>query len=207
VARARLDAAVELVGEGPGRALDVGMGAGRLCARLERRGWEAYGVDPSEAMVALALKRLPAAAARLTVGRAEELAFADASFEAVTALGSLEYTDDVGRSLDEIARVLCPGGLAVVSWPNFHGVYARGRRFVLCPSVRSAKRLLPGSQVPPPRPRNVLDRASFVAMLETRALKVERVIFLGPRGGTRGARVGPAFAAQLLLGARKEAWA
>jgi SAM-dependent methyltransferase len=204
VARARLACALDLLGEGPGRVLDVGMGAGRLCAELEHRGWQAYGVDPSDAMVSLARQRLPGAAARLDLGRAESLAFADASFDAVAALGSLEYTDDLGRSLEELARVLRPGGIAVVSWPNFHGVYARWRRLLLCPSVRAVKRLAPAGRMPPPRPRSVLGGASFLVMLEARALRVDRMVYLGPRGATRGPRLGPALAAQLVVSARKE---
>jgi SAM-dependent methyltransferase len=204
VARARLQAAVELIGDGPGRALDVGMGAGRLCAELERRGWEAHGVDPAEAMVALARQRLPEAAARLVPGRAEELAFADARFDAVAALGSLEYADDLTRAVAEIARVLRPGGLAVLSWPNYRGLYPRYRRLVLYPAVRAAKRVVPRGRSAPPPARSTLRRASFLAVLSSRGLNLERVVYVGPRGRRTRAELGPALAAQLIVAARKE---
>ena len=47
--RARMAAVLRLVGEGPGDALDAGMGPGRLCAELESRGWTAHGVDAAPA--------------------------------------------------------------------------------------------------------------------------------------------------------------
>jgi SAM-dependent methyltransferase len=180
------------------------MGAGRLCAELERRGWEMHGVDPAEAMLALARRRLPEAAARLVLGRAEELAFADASFDAVAALGSLEYADDLARAVAELARVLRPAGLAVLSWPNYRGLYPRYRRLVLYPAVRAAKRVVPRGRSAPPPARSTLGRASFLAVLSSRGLKVERVVYVGPRGRRTREQLGPALAAQLVVAARKE---
>ena len=46
---ARMAAVLRLVGEGPGDALDAGMGPGRRCAELESRGWTAHGVDAAPA--------------------------------------------------------------------------------------------------------------------------------------------------------------
>ncbi len=203
VARARLAAAAELVGAGPGRALDVGMGAGRLCLELARRRWTVDGIDPSSAMVALARKRLPDASERLVVGRAEELPYADASFDAVVALGSLEYASDLHRALAELARALRPGGLAVVSWPNVCGAAMTWRRVVAYPAARAAKRVVPFGRPAPLRPRRVLGRAAFLALLEASGLTPERVIFIGPRGKRHGTRLGPALAAQLLVSARR----
>jgi ubiquinone/menaquinone biosynthesis C-methylase UbiE len=204
VARARLSAALELLGEGPGRVLDVGMGGGRLCAELERRGWKAYGVDPAEAMVAHARRRLPRAAERLSVGRAEELRFEDESFDAVCALGSLEYTDDIGVAARELARVLRDRGVAVVSWPNYRGLYPRWRRLVLYPAVRAAKVVVPARRPTPPPARNPLDRASFMVVLGSVGFLPEQIVQLGPRGGRLGSRLGPVLAAQLVVSARKE---
>ena len=203
VARARLAVAVEEIGPGPGRALDVGMGAGRLCADLERVGWEAHGVDPSQAMVSLARRRLPEASERLGPGHAEELSFPDASFQAVAALGSLEYTDDLGRAAREIARVLEPGGRAVLSWPNYRGVYARWRRLVLYPTVRAAKRVIRTGRPAPAPARSTLGRSGFLAVLEGAGLTVERVAYIGPRGGRPGRRGGPGLAAQMVVTARR----
>jgi SAM-dependent methyltransferase len=204
VARSRLAAAIELIGEGPGRVLDIGMGAGRLCAALERKGWVAYGIDQAEAMVALARERLPDASERLLLGRAEKLPFEEGRFDAVAALGSLEYTDDVRLAAREIARVLRVGGLAVVSWPNYRGAYARWRRLVLYPAVRAARKVLRSERPAPPPARNVLDRPTFLAALSEADLRPESLTYIGPRGARQNPNLGPALAAQVLVSARRE---
>ncbi len=48
------------------------------------------------------------------VGRAEALPVADASVDLVTAAGSLDFVDDLDAAVAEIARVLAPGGVALV---------------------------------------------------------------------------------------------
>ena len=91
------------------------MGPGALLRELERAGWTAWGIDASAQMVELARARLPGASDRLSVGRIEALPYPQHSFEAVTALGVLEYVETERRSR-RLARVLVPGGIAVVSF-------------------------------------------------------------------------------------------
>jgi SAM-dependent methyltransferase len=93
------------------RALDVGCGAGRSTAALIPVAHTVVGVEPAAAM--LAHRRAVAPGASFVVGRAEELPFANASFDLVTAAGSLNYTDR-SRSLGQIARVLTPGGVLAI---------------------------------------------------------------------------------------------
>jgi SAM-dependent methyltransferase len=69
------------------------------------------GVEPAAAM--LAHHRLVAPAASFVVGRAEHLPFGNATFDLITAAGSLNYTDR-DRSLPEIARVLAPAGVLAI---------------------------------------------------------------------------------------------
>ena len=57
--RARLRVTLELAGHGPGDALDVGMGPGRLVAELAARGWRPSGIDVAPQMVASARRRTP----------------------------------------------------------------------------------------------------------------------------------------------------
>ncbi|TMJ93083.1 MAG: methyltransferase domain-containing protein [Actinobacteria bacterium] len=139
--RARMHAVLDLVGPGPGDVLDAGMGPGRLAAELAVRGWTVSGLDSADAMVAAARLRLPDAAERLVVGRIEALPFPNTSFDCVTATGVLEYSD-VPRALDEVARVLRPGGRAVVSYPNPYAHYTMWKSRVYYPLVGVIKRLL-----------------------------------------------------------------
>ncbi len=139
--RSRMQKALAATGDGPGDALDVGMGPGRLCAELAEHGWTVSGVDASREMVAMARTRLPAASERLLHGETEILPFADATFDLVTATGVLEYSD-LQLALAEIERVLRPGGRAVVSYPNPHALYAIWKTRLWYPAARGAKRIL-----------------------------------------------------------------
>jgi ubiquinone/menaquinone biosynthesis C-methylase UbiE len=154
--RRRLEVAVELLGEPRGKVLDVGMGTGRLCAELDRRGWQVSGVDLSPAMVAAARRRLPEIAERLVEGSIEQLPFRAAAFDAVAATGVLEYaTNDLDGAVAELARVLAPQGAAVMSFPRQQSPALLWRSRVLYPSVRLVKRIVPfGRPAPldlPPR--------------------------------------------------------
>jgi ubiquinone/menaquinone biosynthesis C-methylase UbiE len=156
--RSRMQKALDAAGDGPGDALDVGMGPGRLCAALAECGWTVSGVDASREMVAVARTRLPAASERLLQGQTELLPFADATFDLVTATGVLEYSD-LRPALAEIARLLRPGGRAVVSYPNPRAVYAIWKTRLWYPAARGAKRIL--GRPNPTMPRGAAPRTPF----------------------------------------------
>ena len=107
----RIEAHPTLAERSIARALDVGCGAGRSTAALTAIARTVIGVEPAAAM--LVHRGAVAPAASFVVGRAEDLPFANASFDLVTAAGSLNYTDR-DRSLAEIARVLAPGGVLAI---------------------------------------------------------------------------------------------
>jgi len=172
--RSRMAAVLRLLGEGPGEVLDAGMGAGRLLAELARRHWVVSGIDASTEMVAAARRRLPGAGARLYHAKIESLPFRDASFDAVVATGVLEYAD-VERSLQELQRVLRPGGIAVVSYPNPGNYYWLWRTHVWYPSVRSAKRILGQPSLVFPRPSRTAKPEHFRDLLTAAGLQPVRV--------------------------------
>ena len=97
------------------RVLDVGCGSGEFLRTLAEHGAVATGVDPAPGMVALARTLAPLADVR--IAEAEDLPFADASFDVVTAVNALQFADDTVDALAEFARVLAPGGfVAVANW-------------------------------------------------------------------------------------------
>lgn len=101
---------------GPQRILDLGTGTGVLARALARRGGRVVGLDVSQAM----LREAAAAATGEGLGlglvraRAERLPFPDSAF-AVVAAGQCWHWFDRPAAAAELARVLVPGGLAVLA--------------------------------------------------------------------------------------------
>ena len=146
--RVRLRAALALIGPGPGELLEVGCGSGHLLPPLLEAGWDVHGVDPAPAMLERAQDRAPGAAGQLILGTGEELPYEPGSFDVVVAVGSLEY-GDVERSVPEVARVLRPGGRAVLALRNGRAPMAAWRRHVVFPVARALKaRVKLGRQTP-----------------------------------------------------------
>ena len=97
------------------RVLDVACGTGAIARAVARRsGCSVVGIDLSAEMLAEAKRRIAAAGlegrVELAQGRAEELPFPDASFDAVTFGYLLRYVDDPRATLAELARVVRRGG-------------------------------------------------------------------------------------------------
>lgn len=176
--RTRLASVLRLVGEGPGEVLDAGMGPGRMLAELTRRGWSVSGVDSSPEMVEAARRRIPEAADRLYRAEIEQLPFAEERFDVVLATGVLEYAD-VDRALADLARVLRPGGRAVVSYPNPRALYGIWKSRVWYPSIRGAKRLLGRPAVALPQGSRTLPPERFQALLASAGLAPQELEYAG----------------------------
>lgn len=95
----------------PDRALDIGCGAGLSTAALESLAEFVVGLEPVEAM--LMHRRAVAPDAGFVVGRAEQLPFAEQSFDLMTAAGALNYAD-LNSFFPEAARVMTPDGVLVI---------------------------------------------------------------------------------------------
>jgi len=113
----------DFAGVGPGvRALDVGCGPGALTGELVRRlGADAVAaVDPSESFVAAARERNPGVDVRLAP--AEQLPFADDSFDAALAQLVVHFMTDPVAGLREMGRVTRSGGIAAACvWDHAGG--------------------------------------------------------------------------------------
>ena len=107
---AALDAARVKAGT---RLLDAGCGTGLLAMLADLRGADVAAIDAACGMIEVARQRLPGADVR--VGDLEALPFADRSFDAVIGVNSVFYADDMAAAMKEIARVVRPGGLVVLT--------------------------------------------------------------------------------------------
>ena len=98
------------------RVLDVGCGNGYVLSRYARAGAIVSGVDLTDTAVELCRKRFAymGLAGEFWRGNAERLPFGDAEFDCVCSMGVLHHTPDTAAAVDEIFRVLKPGGRLIV---------------------------------------------------------------------------------------------
>jgi ubiquinone/menaquinone biosynthesis C-methylase UbiE len=96
-----------LAGGARGRVLDLGTGTGRNLPRLGGTP-PPVGLDPCARSLARARRRRPGAL--LVQARAEALPFRDGAFDTVVSGLAFCSVDDPQASLEEIRRVLAPGG-------------------------------------------------------------------------------------------------
>jgi SAM-dependent methyltransferase len=102
----------------------------RILAWASRHGARAYGIDisaPTVAQARGAFDTCPCGERRLrgAVGDVRDLPFRDGSFDAIYSMGTIEHFDETERAVAEIARVLKPGGRAIVGVPNRHDPFLR----------------------------------------------------------------------------------
>ncbi len=93
----------------------MGCGVGQVVNRLTQAGAEAYGVDVSEPSIAKA--RVFSPRCQLYDGR--HLPFDDGHFTNAGALNVLEHVDEPEAFMEELVRVVKPGGKVLISSPNF----------------------------------------------------------------------------------------
>lgn len=116
------------------RVLEAGCGLGHFTVAARALGHRAEGLDWSEETIA----RLRGRFAEIPwhVGDVRQLAFPDATFDAVYSPGVCEHFEEgPTRILAETRRVLRPGGIAVISTPCFNRwLQDRADRFPAVPA-------------------------------------------------------------------------
>jgi 2-polyprenyl-3-methyl-5-hydroxy-6-metoxy-1,4-benzoquinol methylase len=102
--------------------LDVGCGVGAHSIRLARRGFRVIGCDFADAVLEVGRSRARQSGLedRVTFLQKDilELSFPSESFEYVLCWGVLMHIPDVERALTQLARVLKPGGVLILSEGN-----------------------------------------------------------------------------------------
>jgi SAM-dependent methyltransferase len=98
----------------------------RILGWASEQGACAYGIDISPPTVMQARRAFHATRAlRCAVSDVRALPFGDASFDAIYSMGTIEHFDETEGAVAEIARVLKPGGRAIVGVPNRHDPFLR----------------------------------------------------------------------------------
>jgi SAM-dependent methyltransferase len=101
------------------RVLDVATGSGNAALAAARCGCEVTGVDYVPSLLERARARSAAEGLEIEFaeGDAEDLAFPDASFDAVLSCLGVMFTPDQERAAAELVRVCKPGGtIGLVNW-------------------------------------------------------------------------------------------
>jgi SAM-dependent methyltransferase len=102
----------------PGLVLDIGCGPGVYTRPLLDRGWRVWGLDLSHRMLLVARNAASGSKAAFAVGQTTRLPFADGQVDAVICIGVMAYVESERLTVDEIVRVLRPGGCAVIQIAN-----------------------------------------------------------------------------------------
>jgi SAM-dependent methyltransferase len=112
------------------RWLDVGTGTGEVALRAARAGAEVTAVDISEELLAVARRKPGAEHVAWELGDAQQLRFADASFDVVVSCFAVIFAPDQDAATAQLARVCKPGGrLGLTSWRPEDGPHALYDRF------------------------------------------------------------------------------
>lgn len=134
---AAVDAAVSVLAElaGGGRALELGIGTGRIALPLSRRGVEVHGIDLSRAMVARLRAKPGGDAIGVTIGD-----FATTTVDGTFSLGYLVFNTIMNLTTQD-AQLAC--------FRNVAAHLAPGGCFVIEVGVPELRRLPPGQTVVP----------------------------------------------------------
>ncbi len=155
-------------------ALDLGCGTGFFLADVRKHARRAVGLDISFDMLELAQKELPDT--YTAQGDAENLPFADASFDVVFCKGSLHHTRDHAGFLKGCLRVLRPGGVLILSEPCNDNPLIRFARWTL---YRVSSRFHPDDEGFRERQLRSMVEAAGFQVAGSRKLGVLAYVFAG----------------------------
>jgi ubiquinone/menaquinone biosynthesis C-methylase UbiE len=101
------------------KVLDLGCGSGRYLAQLASMGFDCCGADISEEMLQIAREKLPpSSSVKLIRSDCCNVPVEDHYFDLIICAGVLEYLARDTEALDEIRRLITPGGFAILTLPN-----------------------------------------------------------------------------------------
>ncbi len=125
---------IEKFAPNKGKILDVGAACGFFLKAAKDSGWEVTGVEPSNWMTKWGNDHY---GVNIKQGILEEAKFPDNSFDVITFMDVLEHVPDARASLIEAHRILKPGGILAVNYPNFGSNLAKiaGRKWWFLLSV------------------------------------------------------------------------
>lgn len=136
LSRRRFLTVTGLVPEADGaRALDIGCGWGYNLFLLRAKGYRPVGLDivQNDFFAAACIASANGYEADLAGGDMGAIPLGDSTVDAVTAVETMEHVffPDRTRAVTEVSRVLRPGGVFVLSTPNYFSLVEAGKRFIV----------------------------------------------------------------------------
>jgi 2-polyprenyl-6-hydroxyphenyl methylase / 3-demethylubiquinone-9 3-methyltransferase len=172
------------------QVLEIGCGGGLVSEELARREAHVVGLDPSsEALEAARTHaRQGTLGARLYFmqGYAEHLPFADGSFSVIVCLDVLEHVRNLHTTMQEIARVLAPGGVFIFDTIN-RTLFSRIALLWIGERFFAHRGLVPGLH----SYRAFIKPAELTAVLSVCALQVGEMVGFMPRLSGGQLKLGP----------------
>jgi len=98
-----------------GLCLEIGIGTGRIALPLARRGVRVVGVDISLEMLRKLVDKAGASSPLVAIADATRLPFADDTFSSAVAAHVLHLIPGWKAAIDEVTRVVVPGGVLLAS--------------------------------------------------------------------------------------------
>lgn len=149
---------IERAAGGRGRLLDVGTAAGAFVAAARDRGWQAEGCEPNRWLAEWGGAHY---GIRLQPGDLFQQQYEESSFDVITLWDVIEHTTHPLAVLEHCRRLLRPGGILVVNYPDIGSWIARllGRRWLFLTSVHLY----------------YFDRRTIARLLERAGYRVERI--------------------------------
>ena len=139
----------ELVLPVDSRILEAGCGTGLLTVALAQRGYSVNAMDSVKAMIELSRLRADEAGVQvrvvLSLGDVHRLAFSDNRFDLVLAIGVIPWLQAPQGAMQELARVLRPGGHLIVNADNrwrLHFLLDPGKNPYLVGARRAVRRVI-----------------------------------------------------------------
>lgn len=113
------DVVEKYAGKAQGQYLDVGCGTGGLLKVAQTRGWKSLGVEISRWAIETGRKD----GLEILEGSLQDLGLPGDSFQAISMFDVLEHVTAPRELMQEVYRVLKPGGTMIAETPNVNGFF------------------------------------------------------------------------------------
>lgn len=100
------------------RILDVGAGCGFLLEVARKKGWEVYGTEYTEDVI----RQCKDKGIDMRMGSLQDVGFEPETFDVIVCIEVIEHLVDPKKTVEEMYRLLRPGGCVYLTTPNFNAL-------------------------------------------------------------------------------------